>query len=66
MLPSNAIILNMKATEYGILNTYSYRLMPKINQSVVPNANDRMLYKNHLKTFNKEVNKNKPVLAHVE
>ncbi len=66
MLPSGAIILNMKATEYGNLNMYSHRLMPKINQSVVPNVNDRMLCENHLKTFNKEVNKNKPVLAHVE
>ena len=66
MLPSGAFILNMKAIEYRNLNMYSHRLIPKINQSVVPNANDRMLYKNHLKTFNKEVNKNKPVLAHVE
>ena len=66
MLSSGAIILNMEATEYGNLNMYSDCLMPKINQSVIPNVNDRMLCKNHLKTFNKEVNKNKPVLAHVE
>ena len=66
MLPSGAIILNMEATEYGNLNMYSDRLMPKINQSVIPNVNDRIRCKNHLKTFNKEVNKNKPVLAHVE
>ena len=66
MFPSGAIILNMEATEYGNLNMYSDLLMPKINQSVIPNVNDRMLCKNHLKTFNKEVNKNNPVLAHVE